>query len=226
MTSPPFASSHRSSPRIVTPEILDQLPPGDPAALHNRRDLRIINRAMGNERWFQRTLRAHLRPNDRVVELGAGTGELGRLLAGIAPTIDGIDRWPRPEAWPANGNWHQVDLLTFKDWSDYSVAIGNMIFHQFDARELRKLGMQLAENVRTIAACEPARRRRFQWLLAAICPLIGANHVSRHDGRVSIAAGFLGDELPMLLGLNRTTWRWGVTTTPLGAYRFVAEKIS
>jgi hypothetical protein len=53
-------------------------------------------------------------------------------------------------------------------------------------------------------------------------PLIGANHVSRHDANVSIAAGFRGDELPGLLGLEPERWTWRCTTTLLGAYHLIA----
>ena len=35
--------------------------------------------------------------------------------------------------------------------------------------------------------------------MVANAPLLGANHVSLHDAHVSIAAGFLGDELPRAL---------------------------
>ena len=82
----------------------------------------------------------------------------------------------------------------------------------------------LAANARLIVACEPVRRRHFQWLFAALCALVGANHVSRHDGRVSIEAGFLGDELPALLGLDPKVWHWRVTTTGRGMYQMVAER--
>ena len=32
-------------PRTIQPELLDTLPPEDPAALHSRRDLRVINKS-------------------------------------------------------------------------------------------------------------------------------------------------------------------------------------
>jgi hypothetical protein len=52
--------------------------------------------------------------------------------------------------------------------------------------------------------------------------LLGGSHVTRHDARVSIAAGFLGDELPAALGLDPRNWHWRCTTTALGAYRMIA----
>lgn len=211
--------------RILTPEILDALPPDDPAARHSRRDLRVFNAVLGGTRWMVRTVSARMLPGERLLEIGAGSGELGARLArrGFAP--DGLDHGLRPAAWPAEACWHQTDALTFGGWDDYKVVIGNLIFHHFDAEGLRTLGRRMVAHARLIVACEPTRRRHFQWLFAALCALVGANYVSRHDGRVSIEAGFLGDELPELLGLDPKVWRWRVVTTWRGLYQMVAERI-
>jgi len=208
--------------RTLQPELLDALPPDHPAALHNRRDLRLTNHAMGNFRWFLRTLPLFLRPAEPVLELGAGTGELGRALHQRTVALDGLDRWPRPPDWPAARAWLETDLLTFPDYADYPVIIGNLIFHQFSEDELAALGAKLRARARLIVACEPARRRIFQILFATFAPLLGANYVSRHDAHVSIAAGFRGDELPRALGLDPAHWDCLVTTGFLGAYRLVA----
>jgi len=211
--------------RTLTPEILDALPQDDPAARHSRRDLRWFNAVLGGARWLRRTVRARVRRGERMLEIGAGAGELGASLArrGFAP--DGLDRGPRPAAWPPAGRWHEIDALSFVGWRDYEVVIGNLIFHHFDADALRTVGGRMAAHARLIVACEPVRRRRFQRLFAALCTLLGANDVSRHDGRVSIEAGFLGDELPELLGLDPKIWRWRVATTMRGMYQMVAEKL-
>ena len=211
--------------RTLTPEILDSLPPDDPAAQSSRRDLRWFNAVLGGARWARRTLRARVRHGEHVLEIGAGAGELGASLArtGFAP--DGLDREPRPAAWPAAARWHQTDVLAFDGWHDYEVVIGNLIFHHFDADALRTLGVRMAAHARLIVACEPVRRRHFQWLFAALCTLVGGNHVSRHDGQVSIEAGFLGHELPALLGLDPKVWRWRVATTWRGMYQMVAERL-
>jgi hypothetical protein len=51
-----------------------------------------------------------------------------------------------------------------------------------------------------------------------------ASNVTKHDGSVSIDAGFRGDELPQLLGLEPATWTWTVAETWSGAYRMIAER--
>ena len=209
--------------RHLQPEILDSLPPDHPDARHNRRDLRIINRVMGNPRWFLRELPPLLRPGERVLELGCGTGELARLLQARGISVDGLDLWPRPETWPAAREWHSADLLEFDGYGDYPVVIANLILHQFSDADLSRLGKKLRA-ARVVLACEPARSRRSQFMFAALSPIIGANYVSRHDARVSIAAGFVGGELPRVLGLDGGPWTFRCDRTYFGACRMIALK--
>lgn len=209
--------------RSLEPELLDELPPTHPDAVHNRRDLRLTNVAMRNYAWFAATLPALLEPGECVLELGAGTGELGRRLARSGVAIEGLDRWPRPDGWPATRAWHRTDLRTFARWHDYPVIIGNLILHQFSDAELRDLGERLS-TARLLVFCEPLRRRSSQTLYRLIAPLLGANHVTLHDAHVSIAAGFVHDELPRLLGLNASDWNIDCQGTWLGAYHMIATR--
>ncbi len=223
-TPPTWAIIVLMMQREIQPELLDSLPADHPDALHNRRDLRLTNRLMGNYRWFARTLPTQLQPDQRVLEIGAGTGELGIQLGTRAIAIDGLDLWPRPPAWPATQTWHSTDLLTFERYDRYDAIIGNLIFHQFSRDELAELGSKLSRSVDLIVASEPARRRLSQVFFARIAPLLGANHVSLHDAHVSIAAGFRAEELPQLLGLSPVQWEWQCFSTPFGAYRMIARR--
>ena len=210
--------------REIQPELLDSLPADHPDALHNRRDLHLTNQLMGNYRWFARTLPIHIRPDESVLELGAGTGEMGCRLhkAGIA--VDGLDFWPRPINWPGASEWHREDLLKFKRYERYPVIVGNLIFHQFRSEELTLLGAKLNRSARLILVSEPARRRFSQIAFAGIARFAGANHVSRHDAHVSIAAGFCDEELPQQLGLSPVEWEWTCFSTLFGAYRMIATR--
>ena len=210
--------------RILQAELLDSLPPDHPEALHNRRDLRVINRVMGNYRWFARILPTLLRPGESVLELGAGDGTLGGQLAARGIPVDGLDLWPRPPDWPAAREWHRTDLRTFAEYERYPVVAGNLIFHQFSDSELAELGAVLRRKARTIVACEPVRQRVSQVLLAVLGPLLGANAVTRHDGRVSVAAGFRRDELARALGLTEDVWSISWQETAIGALRMVATR--
>jgi hypothetical protein len=210
--------------RILEAELLDSLPPDHPDALHSRRDLRVINRVMGNYRWIARTLPALLRPGEAALELGAGDGILGLQLAARGVLVDGLDLWPRPAAWPAAREWHRADLRAFPDYGRYPVVVGNLIFHQFTEAELAELGAVLRRQARVIVACEPVRQRVSQALLAVVGPLLGASAVTQHDGKVSVAAGFRGEELARALGLQADAWEIGVKETTLGALRMVATR--
>ena len=179
---------------------------------------------MGNAPWFRAALASRMRPGERVLELGSGTGELATVLRSVAPLVDSIDRVPRPPAWPSEARWHQTDIQTFTGWSDYPVVIGNLILHHFDDAALRALGSALRPHARLLVFSEPTRKRLNQWLWNIAAPLGGANHVTRHDGRVSITAGFRHDELPRILGLDPALWRWEITSSWLGAYRLIAER--
>lgn len=210
--------------RVLQPELLDSLPPEHPDAQHSRRDLRLTNRIMGNHRWLTRTLAPLLCTGETVLEIGAGTGELGQQLAARGLAVDGLDLWPRPEDWPAARAWHLADLRTFASYDRYPAIVGNLIFHQFSDAELASLGATLRRTARVIVACEPARRRVSQALFATVASLLGASRVTHHDAHVSIAAGFNGDELAQRLGLDSPAWEVRCSTTALGAYRMVGVK--
>lgn len=204
-------------PRRLTPELLDSLPPESPEARHSRRDLVRVNRAMRNPEWFTRTLSNTRRPGEAVLEIGAGDGALARQLS-----ADALDLAPAPPDWPSDSRWHRADLRTFEGWNLYPVVIGNLILHHFNDDELARLGPLLSRHARVLIFNEPRRARRFLWLWRVAAPLYGANHVTRHDGHVSIEAGFSDDELPALLRLDPALWHCRIETTGLGAYRLVA----
>jgi SAM-dependent methyltransferase len=210
--------------RVLQPEILDSLPADDPAAVHSRRDLRLINRLMGNHRWLAATLPRLMRPGERALEIGAGTGELCFALSQRGVDVDGLDRCPKPAAWPSQRTWHEADLTTFDRYSDYSVIVANLVLHHFTSAALAGLGARLDKGPRLICACEPARLRRHQTLFALLAPFLGVNSVTRHDARVSIAAGFRGDELSRELGLRSPDWSVTDSEGPFGSHRMVAIK--
>ena len=206
--------------RTIQPELLDSLPPDHPDALHNRRDLLAINTLMGNHRWFERTLPPILRPSERVLEIGAGTGELCARLARAGVAIDGLDVCPQPAEWPDGRSWHRIDLRSFDGYHRYAVIIGNLIFHQFSAEGLGDIGKKLSV-VRLVLACEPARRRMSQALLRPLGKLLRFSHVTQHDAHVTVAAGFRANELSVSLGLDPRIWNVRRETSIIGAHRVV-----
>ena len=212
--------------RACTPEILDSLPPGDPEAVRSRRDLRKINSVMGNARWLAGRLRALRRPGDRVLEIGAGTGEMGSALARECGPLDGLDLLSRPPCWPREAAWHTGDLCAFGDYGAYDLVVGNLIFHHLGDTALGALGQRLRSGPRVIVACEPHRSRLPRRMMAVLGPAFGASPVTLHDARVSIEAGFRANELPALLGLEPSDWDISTASSLMGAYRMVAARRS
>jgi len=209
----------------VLPEILDRLPHNHPDAVASRRDITLLNRVCGARRWWLRRLPELLRPGERVLELGAGGGELAALLRSRMPALrlDGLEVCPRPLDWPALAGWHQVSALEFDRYADYDAVIANLLLHQFTASELAVLGRRLATGPRLLVFSEVVRRRQHQWMLRA-ARVLGINHVTRHDGHVSIQAGFRDRELPAFLGLDPAAWSIHISESPLGIYRMVAGR--
>lgn len=208
--------------RTLTPELLDSLPHDDPEARRSRRDLRWINRAMGNHRWFARTLPPLLRAGERALELGAGDGILAARLEARGVAVDGLDFCQQPAEWPRTRTWHAGDLRSFGGFREYAASFGNLILHHLDDAQLAGLGAKLRSSARVILASEPKRSAHAQRLVACFGRLLGASRVTLHDAHVSIAAGFLGRELPQVLGLLDGAWEVQTATTSFGAYRMVA----
>ncbi|MFO7655272.1 MAG: class I SAM-dependent methyltransferase [Candidatus Krumholzibacteriia bacterium] len=209
---------------MVKPEILDTLPPGDPAAAANLRDLRLLNRLMGNWRWAAGILRRRLRPGDHVLEAGAGLGDFGRELRRNVPQLrtcryTGLDLRERPADWPAAWEWRQGDLLAQDFTPAPRVLLVNFLLHQFTDAQLASLGRSFA-GIPVWIFCEPYRSRLPMVALALLQPL-GLHPITGHDGRVSIQAGFRGRELAdRLAAVGARTTR--IAVAPRGSYRLVS----
>jgi hypothetical protein len=224
--------------RQLVPELLDQLPANDPAAIHSRHDLRRIN-------WFMRnaaTIAAAARqqwsgpPPKRLVDLGAGDGSLAHALEkrlaqhwpDVAVTL--VDR--AATALPhTHGSWRTefvcADATTWLDsrpQSSVDVLVANLFLHHFAETELRALLAGIARATRLFVACEPRRSRR-ALVGCRLVGVIGCNHVTRHDARVSVAAGFAGRELSALWP---TGPEWQLVERPAGLFShlFIARRIS
>ncbi len=213
--------------RIVKPEILDELAEDHPDAIKNRKDLRLLNFLMGSHRWIANQGNKYFRENDKILEIGAGNGDLGRYLLKSLKAhkhlkIDGLDICSRPKDWPGNWGWHQTDLKTFTGYNQYSVILANLIFHQFKDKELLQIGNVINKNTRLIITNELVRKKIHIYQLY-LTRLLGINYVTLHDGAVSVEAGFAGKELSEFLGLDDSKWENQSASTILGSYRLVAK---
>ncbi len=209
--------------RVVQPEILDSLPYDHPEAILNRGDLRRIHACFQTFPWFLKALKNYSTSSNRspaILEIGAGEGDLIRFLDREGFKIDGLDLVPTPKQWPQELNWWQSNILNFTNWNSYPIVMANLILHQFQDQELKQLGERL-QGVRLCIFNEPLRTRFHQVMYRGFSRMMGMNHISRHDGEVSIQAGFIKTELPELLGLHHSEWDWSIQSTVTGFYRCI-----
>ena len=212
--------------RVLEPETLDHLAADDPAAQRARRDLRRVNSAMGARRILERTLSRALpdgRRGLRLLEIGCGDG---RLLLDVAKHRG--DRWPDAHVdlldrqsivdaatvaaytacgWQARPiaadvlDWARVD-----DGERWDAVVANLFLHHFDGASLRNVLAGCARRADALVACEP-RRSRMALAASHLILFLGASAVTRHDGVVSVRAGFVGDELTSAWPERGAAWR-------------------
>ena len=211
--------------RSVTPELLDELPPDDPRAVHSRNDLRRIHRVMRSVSILRSAaLQLNLLKSPRrIIELGAGDGtlmlRLARALHPNWPAIDLtlLDRWdvvsPDTRAGFVRLGWNvtvlREDALVWaakRDSSRYDLGVASLFLHHFDKPQLRLLLAALAEKADAFIACEPCRGRvalAGSWMVG----LLGAKRVTRVDAVKSVEAGFTGRELTSSWPNPQGAWR-------------------
>jgi len=210
--------------RVLTTELLDSLPPDDPAAQASRRDLRRLHPLLGQiglwTRWFAENFPA--RPPASLADLGAGDGSLlGTVLlraypkGGHGARIFFVDRQPVvPESTLAHlrrCNWlPTVIAIDIFEWAEegppMDAALANLFLHHFDEAGITRLFSALARKTSSFAAAEP-RRNHLAFLATQTLGLIGCHPVTRHDARVSVEAGFCGCELSTLWPASGWTLR-------------------
>src|SRR5579862_2596932 len=228
--------------RTVEAELLDELPPHDHRAIQARRDLQKVNAWMGHARILARVLRDAFpdRPPRSIVELGAGDGTLLlRLAKAMAPQWGPVravlvdrQRLLTPQTGHAfealSWSVEPVQMDVF-DWLDRPRAersdafISTLFLHHFAKDDLRRLMGFAAAQTDLFLACEP-RRRHMSLHAAGLLWVIGCNDVTAHDARISVRAGFAGDDLSQLWPVDD---RWHVSERPAGGFShcFCARRI-
>lgn len=201
------------SPRVLEPEWLDELPPGDLRAIRSRADLRRVNALMGNARHIASSLAGHLSKEGtlRMADLGAGDGALSlalaRRLGRSRVRLTLVDRAPavRGATLEQLGRlgWHASvaasDVFDCLEGTSqgFDAVFANLFLHHFDDARLARLLALLAERTRVFVACEP-RRSAFALAGSRLLWALGCNDVTRHDAVASVRAGFADRELTAL----------------------------
>ena len=216
--------------RILEAEWLDELPPQDPRAVRSRADLRRVNWMMGNARTLSRVLSRHAKQGMRVADLGSGDGRLmlrvaRRLPRGMDVVL--VDRAPvvspatlrEFEALGCKVRVAARDALDFVSHEQTDVIVANLFLHHLDDPSLKRLFA--AQRARLLVACEP-RRSALALAGCSLMWLIGCNDVTRHDARVSVRAGFRGNELSRLW--PSSDWILEERAAPPFSHLFVARR--
>ena len=225
--------------RRVEPEWLDELPADAPAAIASRRDLQRVNWCMGHAGIFHRALRnVTTSAPRRVVELGAGDGTFLLRLATRWPAREArtnallVDRQnlvraKTRQAFQALGWDVQVVQADVFDWlaqpgPPAGWLLANLFLHHFQTERLRELLSLAAARTHVFVACEP-RRAALPLAATRLLGLIGCNAITRHDARVSVRAGFTGQELSALWPSDGR-WQLCEQASGLFSHCFVARR--
>ena len=207
--------------RKLTPELLDHLPHDDPGAMRSRRDLRRINRFMGNETWITSVIPKRA---NHITEIGAGDGHLISKLSQQRPEVEitAYDLAPRPAHLPHSVKWIEGDLFSQEPPSHGGTLIANLFLHHFTDTQLETLG-EWIRNFQTIIINEPLRSRLPMLLGKIAAPFV--HPITRHDMHVSIEAGFAPGELAKTLKLEEEGFKFREMTDWRGAIRVLASRV-
>jgi hypothetical protein len=230
------------NPRIVLPELLDDLPPADPRATRSRRDLQRVHRAMGTVSILRGAiagLRLAVQPT-HILELGAGDGTVMlRLARALKPrwfdvSLTLLDRHDllsdaTREAYRRLG-WHvavlRADALSWArecPSQHYDLSVATLFLHHFDTEALGVLLPAIASCSNAFVACEP-RRDLTARIGSRLVGLLGTNQVTRADAVTSVAAGFVGDELTSVWPRAPGEWRIEESLAAPFTHRFTAVR--
>jgi len=223
--------------RSLQPEILDRLDVDDPRAIRSRRDLQKVNSIMGHARFLARALRGSM-AGSLLVELGSGDGtlllkvarRLGRQTKPVRAVF--VDRrsslsHETRQAFNATGWQIEIREEDVFDWLKRpdpelaDVTIANLFLHHFDDRELSELLERASGQTRRFIACEPLRSTAAV-VGVSLLGLLGCNDVTRHDGRISVRAGFRDRELTKLWPRD-PKWRLSERRSGPFTHTFVAD---
>ncbi|MFC5461768.1 methyltransferase domain-containing protein [Massilia niabensis] len=230
-----------SFPRLLEPEILDDLREDDPRAVRSRQDLGRINYVMGAAGILARALGAHAIVPKRIIEFGAGDGSLMLRLANrLGPRWPGVhvvlldrQRCVAPhtrDAFSRTGWTVELRQADVADWvsgasgDQFDIALANLFIHHFDDERIIGLFNAISARTDLFVACEP-RRAPLPLLASRLVGLLGANEVTRLDAVASVKAGFQGKELSSLWPAS-PSWRLAEHSAGLFSHVFSARRRS
>jgi SAM-dependent methyltransferase len=227
--------------RTLQSELLDDLPADHSGAIHSRRDLRRLNTLMGHAGILTNSLKKVFpkNPPSRILEIGAGDGELLLRVAGqFSPKWNDVDvtfvdlqnlLTDEAKAKYAALCWTvrsiEADIFQWLNRNapeKIDVIVGNLVLHHFTDAQLSTLFSTAAKRADALIAVEP---RRSSWPLfwTQWLSLIGCNAVTCHDAQISVRAGFTDRELSALWPKDGN-WELTERRAGLFSHLFVARR--
>lgn len=186
--------------RATEPEQLDQGVP-EAEALRSLRDLRFVNRWLGNRRSVLAALRPHLPAGGRLLDVGSASGDLLADVLSRAPMpilAAGLDIKPLHFRYASPAVRRVVAdarALPFPGLS-FDVVTASLFLHHFDADELPSVLAGLFRVARRALVISDLHRAALPYLFGRACfPLLFRSRVSVEDGLLSIRRGFKAGEL-------------------------------
>ena len=243
--------AHAVRPRLIVPEVLDELAADDPRAQRSRRDLRTVHAFMRSPAILGRLIAGVELPQGsrcRVLELGAGDGTLtlraaARLEPRPAPVeltlLDRVELLAdstraayRRIGWEAHPlcvdvlDWAQEGAAGAADGgagagTHFDLCIASLFLHHFRAAELGAILRGVARRADALVCLEP-RRSALAELGARCIGVLGVNAVTRGDALKSVRAGFNGRELSE--AWSAPGWRLEEFAAPPFTHCFVARR--
>jgi SAM-dependent methyltransferase len=188
------------STRATEPELLDEGVP-EAEALQSLRDLRFVNRWLGNPRSLARAVRPHLPPGGRLLDVGSASGDVPALLLARLPgpiSAVALDvKLLHLRLAPAGLHRLVADVrrLPFAERS-FDVVTASLFLHHFDADELPALLASLYALARRALVVNDLHRALVPYAFGrTLFPLLFRSRVSVQDGLVSIRRAFRPAEM-------------------------------
>jgi SAM-dependent methyltransferase len=210
--------------RATDPELLDE-GVAEEEALGSLRDLRFVNRWLGNPGSVLRAVRPVLPEGGRLLDVGSASGDLPTYLLARLPRgarAVGLDIKPLHFRFaPASISRVVADVrqLPFRDLS-FDVVIASLFLHHFGPAELPQILSGLFGLTRRALVVSDLERALVPYLFGRLAfPLLFRSRVSVVDGLVSIRRGFRRQELESAF---RTAGLTQVRVTRHFPYRLLA----
>ncbi len=187
--------------RVLKPEILDTLPPGQARA--SLADLTRINKTWGGHSTLRHLLREVVQPGEAfsLLDVGAASGDMGACIRALYPraTVTSLDRLESHLAQaPAPKLAADAFALPFAPKS-FDFVFCSLFLHHFTGAEIINLFREFATAARrSVLVIDLERNPIAYYFIPWTRWLFGWDPVTVNDAAISVEAAFHASELQSL----------------------------